>query len=139
MTQQVPIQRALLEALVPMGGPFPESASTASIAEEIAQFVTASGRSRAFDLGLRLLDLAPFFLPPIRFRRFSRLPLADRVRILEAWETSRFWPRRQVIHMFKLVALTHFYARPEIQARLGYPHPLERVPLEEPATSETPS
>lgn len=132
MSQQRRVHDALLEALVPAGGPFPEGALTLSVGDEVAAFVAASGRSRMFQLGLRLLDLSPFFMPPLRFRRFSRLPLLDRVRILEAWESSRFGPRRQVLHMFKLVALTHFYARPEIKARLGYPHPLERVPLEEP-------
>jgi hypothetical protein len=124
------IRAALLEALIPPGGPFPEGASTVAVSEEVEGFVAAAGRAGVFRLGLRLLELSPFFLPPLRLRRFSRLPLEDRVTILEAWEGSRLWPRRQVLHLFKLVAFTHFYARPEIHARLGYPRPLDRVPLD---------
>jgi hypothetical protein len=131
------VRDALLEALVPAGGPFPEGGSTPEVSAAIDEFVTASGRSGVFQLGLRFLDLSPFLVPPLRFKRFSRLPLEDRVRLLEAWESSRLWPRRQVLHMFKLVALTHVYDRPEIKARLRYPNALERVPLEEPAVSDT--
>jgi hypothetical protein len=134
----VDVRTALLEALIPPGGPFPEGASTVGVSEEIERFVAGAGRAGTFGLGLRLLDISPFFLPPIRLRRFSRLPLDDRVRLLEAWEGSRLWPRRQVLHLFKLVVFSHFYERPEIQARLGYPRPLDRVPLEGGSTESGP-
>jgi hypothetical protein len=32
------------------------------------------------------------------------------------------------MHALKMLVLTHVYSRPEIAARVGYPHPLERVP-----------
>jgi hypothetical protein len=123
-----PALTALLEALAPPGGPFPEGAGTAAVATGVGDLVAAADRARAFGLLLRALDLSPFVLPPLRFRRFSRLPLGERIRVLDAWERSRLWPRRQAFHMLKLVGAGHFYSRPEIQARLGYPPPLWRVP-----------
>jgi hypothetical protein len=119
---------ALLEALVPDGGAFPEGASSVPISAHMEEFVTGSGTSVAFRALLCGLEFSPFVMPPIWLRRFSRLPLEDRVRVLESWESSRFWPRRHALHLLKLIALSHFYSDPGVQARLGYPHPLERVP-----------
>lgn len=131
-----PLIRALLEAMVPPGGPFEEGAAQAAVAEDVESFVAdlAPSAPRAFRWCLRLLDYSPFFLPPLRLGRFSRLKLDDRVRLLEAWEQSRLPPRRQIIHALKLLVMPHFYSRPEIEARLGYPHPLDRVPREETAS-----
>jgi len=121
---------SLLDAMVPPGGPFAAGAHEASIAPAIESFVTGAGPAalRAFRLGLRVFDVSPYFLPPFRLRRFSRLPLDDRVVLLTAWEESRLVPRRQAMHLLKLLVMSHFYARPEIEAQIGYPHPLDRVP-----------
>ncbi len=126
----LPVFSAVLEAMVPEGGPFHEGALSARIEPLIEQFVAgaAAPMPAALALVLRLIDLSPFFLPPFRFQRFSRLPLSQRVLLLEAWEKSAFPPRRQAIHLLKLLVVAHFYSRPEVEARLGYPHPLERVP-----------
>jgi hypothetical protein len=121
---------SLLEAMVPPGGSFAGGAREAAIAPEIESFITGAGPAapRAFRLGLRAFDMSPYFLPPFRLRRFSQLPLDDRIVLLTAWEESRLVPRRQAMHLLKLLVMTHFYARPEIERRLGYPHPLDRVP-----------
>ncbi|HUK61813.1 MAG TPA: hypothetical protein VLV15_00730, partial [Dongiaceae bacterium] len=73
-------------------------------------------------------DLTPYVLPPVRLRRFSSLSLSDRVVSLDAWEQSRLPPRRQFIHLLKLLVMVHFYSRPEVTTQLHYQHPLERVP-----------
>ena len=125
-----PVLNALIEAMVPCGGPFEEGGRDTLLAREIESFVAASGAraSRLLRFALWLLECWPLVLRPWRPRRFSRLGLAERVRVLEAWERSRVMPRRQTMHALKLVVMTHFYCRPEIEARLGYPQPLERVP-----------
>lgn len=122
--------QALAEAMIPSGGPFEEGAVAMRVADDVEDFVAGFGSAgpRMLRLGLRLFDLCPFFLPPIRMRRFSRLPLDQRIWILEAWEESRLMVRRQASHVLKLLVMGYFYGRPEVQARLGYAHPLHRVP-----------
>jgi hypothetical protein len=127
---------AVLETLAPAGGAFPEGASTLAIEKEVEEFIAGSGTTLAFRALLRALEYSPFVLPPIWLRRLSSLPVQDRVRVLEAWEASRLWPRRHALQMLKLAAMSHFYAHPQVQARLGYPHPLERVPTDESARVE---
>ena len=121
---------AFVEAMVPAGGPFEESARDALRPADLAEF---TGGPRALNLALWCIEVAPFVLPPWRWQRFSRLALADRVALLDAWERSRFVPLRQLVHLLKLLVMVNFYSRPEIENRIGYPHPLVRVPRAEDA------
>jgi hypothetical protein len=125
---------ALLEAMVPAGGPFQEGARESVRAADIDAFMGGGGTSRTWRRGLWLLEFSPFFLPPLRGRRFSRLSLEDRVRMLEAWERSPLVPLRQLLHTLKMLVMIQFYSQPQIQARLGYPDPLVRVPRTEGAS-----
>ena len=126
---EVRILRSVLEALAPPGAALTEKTAGPSVAAEVEGYVRAAGGLGAFRWLLRGLDLSPFFLPPLWLRRFSRLSLEDRVRVLRAWEDSRLWPRRQAIATLKLVTLTHVYGRPEVLRTIGYEEPLDRVPL----------
>ncbi len=74
------------------------------------------------------MDFFPFFLPPLRLRRYSRLPLEDRIHLLEGWEQSRLLPLRQLVQTLKMLVMIRFYSQPAVEARLGYPHPLTRAP-----------
>jgi hypothetical protein len=121
------ILRAALEAIVPAGAGIPGSAADAEVERTVREFCASAGFS-ALGLALRLLDVSPFLVPPFRARRFSRLPLEERVRLLEAHESSAFFARRAAVHAFKQVAMLAYYARPEVEAALGYPSPLARVP-----------
>lgn len=125
-TAEDEILRAALEGALPGGGPSERSVSQ----EEVARLVRSFAAQAGVPLGaaLRLLDLSPFFVPPFRLRRFTRLPLAERVRLLEAHESSAFPPRRLAAHAFKQVVMLGFYSRPDVEAALGYASPLERVP-----------
>jgi hypothetical protein len=121
---------SILEAMVPDGGPFADGARGVVSARALESFAAGAGPSavRALRFLLQLVEVSPYFLPPLRMRRFSQLPVADRVALLEAWERSRLVPRRQAMQMLKVLVMTHFYSRPEIATQLGYPPPLERVP-----------
>lgn len=124
---QEEILRAALEAMVPAGAGLPGSAADAAVAGVVRAFCASAGFAR-LGLALRLLDVSPWLVPPFRARRFSRLPLDERVRVLEAHERSRFFPRRAAVHALKQVAMLAYYSRPEVEAALGYPSPLARVP-----------
>jgi len=127
---------SILEAMVPAGGAFAEGGRDATNARDIEAFVAGAGASakRALQVGLQIFDASPYFLPPLKWHRFSQLPLDERVRILESWEQSSLPPRRLAMHILKLLVMTHVYSHPTIEARLGYPHPLERVPRPEAAS-----
>jgi len=121
------ILRAALEAAVPEGAGLPGSAADPEVERAVRAFCE-SAQFAALGAALRLLDVSPFLVPPFRLRRFSKLALAERVRLLEAHEASAFFPRRAAVHAFKQVAMLAYYARPDVEAALGYPNPLARVP-----------
>jgi hypothetical protein len=123
------ILHAVLEALAPPGSALTAETAGPSVAGVVEGYVRAAGGLGAFRWLLRGLELSPFLLPPLWLRRFSKLALEDRVRVLRAWEDSRLWPRRQALAGLKLVTLTHVYGRPEVLQAIGYQDPLERVPL----------
>lgn len=128
---QDPVGDSIAEAMVPAGGPFEEGAARTAVFRDVTAFVsgTAPFAPQGLRFALWLIEVSPLFVPPLQMRRFSRLPLDRRVKILEAWEGSRFLLlHRLIVHGLKLLVMTHFYAKAEIEARLGYPHPLERVP-----------
>ena len=126
-----PIFSALLEAMLPPGGPYADGGLDLVRSADIDSFMGGRSAARPLHLGLRVLDLCPFLVPPRLGQRFSQLPLEDRIRVLQAWEGSRIVPLRQFVHTLKLLIMPQFYSRPEIEAHLGYPHPLVRVPRAE--------
>jgi len=112
--------RAVLDALVPHGGPFPLGAADTDLDAALARYF-----ARLHPLGpagLRLLLRAIEYGAVVfeRTRPFSRLDPAARERALAAWETSRLGPRRQLLASLKLLALMHFYERPEVWPAVGY-------------------
>ena len=112
--------RAVLDALVPRGGPFPLGAADTDLDAALARYL-----ARLHPLGpagLRLLLRAIEYGAVVfeRTRPFSRLDPAARERALAAWDTSRLGPRRQLLASLKLLALMHFYERPEVWPALGY-------------------
>lgn len=127
------VLRAALEALAPPGaGAIPHDADPAEWAAAVEGFARDAGGLAGVRALLCALELSPFVLPPIWLRRFSKLALEDRVRVLEAWEHSRLPGRREGVALLKLLALPQIYGRPELLRAMGYPDPLDRVPLDEP-------
>lgn len=125
---------AVLEALAPPGEALTRETAGPSTAAAVEGYTRAAGGLGAFRWLLRLIEVSPFFLPPVWLRRFSTLSLEDRTRAIEAWESSRLWPRRQAIATLKLASLPHVWGRPEVLGAIGYPDPLDRVPLADEAS-----
>ncbi|MFN8543780.1 MAG: hypothetical protein U0807_06200 [Candidatus Binatia bacterium] len=111
---------AVLDALVPRGGPFALGAADTDLDDVVRHWFA---RAHALGpLGLRLL-LGAIEYGAVVFehtRPFSRLDAAGRERALAAWEASRLAPRRQLLASLKLVALMHFYGRPAAWPGIGY-------------------
>lgn len=127
------VLRAALEALAPPGaGAIPRDADPAAWTAAVEDFARGAGGLAGVRALLCALELSPFVLPPVWLRRFSKLALEDRVRVLEAWEHSRLPGRREGVALLKLLALPQIYGEPELLRALGYPDPLDRVPLDEP-------
>src|SRR5213080_3252273 len=117
VTDEAPAAR---DALVPRGGPFPLGAADTDLDAALARYF-----ARLHPLGpagLRLVLRAIEYGAVVfeRTRPFSRLDPAARERALAAGETSRLGPRRQLLASLKLLALMHFYERPEVWPAVGY-------------------
>jgi hypothetical protein len=111
---------AVLGALVPRGGAFPAGAADTDLDAVLARYF-----ARLHPLGpvgLRLL-LRAIEWGTVVFewtRPLSRLDPEARERALAGWETSRLAVRRQLLASLKLLALMHFYERPEVWSGIGY-------------------
>jgi len=119
-TRDGALLRAVLDALVPRGGAFPAGAAETDVDAALARYFASL--HPLGPAGLRALLLAIEYGAVVfeRTRPFSRLDPDGRERALAAWETSQLAPRRQLIASFKLIALMHFYERPEVWSAIGY-------------------
>jgi hypothetical protein len=112
--------RAVLDALVPRGGAFALGAADTEVEHLLVRHVRRL--HPLGPLGLRVL-LRAIEYGAVAFERsapFSRLDPQARERALAAWERSHLSPRRQLIASLKLLALMHFYERPEAWPGIGY-------------------
>lgn len=69
-----------------------------------------------------ILYLIEYAVPPIawKFRRFSKLPLEQRLRYLETWENSRIPLKRIVFKLVKAACLCQIMCDHKILVDLGY-------------------
>jgi len=119
-TRDGALLRAVLDALVPRGGAFPTGAADTDVDAALARYFASL--HPLGPAGLRALLLAIEYGAVVfeHTRPFSRLDADGRERALAAWETSRLAPRRQLIASLKLIALMHFYERPDVWPAIGY-------------------
>ena len=112
--------RAVLDALVPQGGAFALGAADIDLDAALARYFARLHPLGPVGLTLLLLAVEYGTVVFERTRPFSRLDPAGRERALAAWETSRLGLRRQLVASLKLLALMHFYERPEAWEGIGY-------------------
>jgi hypothetical protein len=127
--RDAPLRRAVLDALVPRGGAFTAGAADVDLDAALVRYFE---RMHALGpAGLRLLVWAIEWGAVVfeRTRPFSRLDPADRERALAAWEHSRLGVRRQLLASLKLLAMMHFYERPEAWAGIGFDEEYLRAKL----------
>lgn len=117
------VVRALAEALFSHESGAPATRFD-DLVVEVDRVISAPSKTLRFGL-VRMLD-AIWLLPPFlvgRFRVFDELSLADRVRMLEAMERSRFAVATLVFVAWKTVLTMLFFEQPEELAATGYPGP----------------
>jgi len=116
------VLRAVAEALIPPGGPFPLGAGDVGTAERLARYLQgmAPETERQVRLLLRAWEAAP--LASRHLRRFSRLAPAAREEWGERCLASRLPWRRIPLLLLKTLCLSAFCADPRIEQALGYGH-----------------
>src|SRR5437667_7583405 len=116
------VLRALAEALIPPGGPFPLGAGDVGTAERLARYLQrmAPETQGQVRLLLRAWEAAP--LASRHLRRFSRLAPAARDAWVERCLASRLPWRRIPLLLLKTLCLSAFCADPRVEAALGYGH-----------------
>lgn len=123
---------AAADALFPPGGAVPQSGREANVPAYVDRYVAAvSAQTRLLmRLLFFLVEQVTFFLPgPGRGgrRRFSSLDAHQRVAVLEAWRTSRFFPRRLVFTSLRAILTLGYFAHPAVLRELSLA-PLEITP-----------
>jgi choline dehydrogenase-like flavoprotein len=121
-------QRAALEAICDTFAPGLDglpSATAIGVPDEIVAAFARHPRAAERDRVLRLLSAWELVARPPR--RFSRLPLAERERVLRAWRDSSSEQKRSAYKVLRKGTLHHYFglAAPSRDA-LGYPGRLER-------------
>ena len=116
------VLRAVAEALIPPGGPFPLGAGDVGTAERLARYLQgmAPETERQVRLLLRAWEAAP--LASRHLRRFSRLAPAAREEWGERCLASRLPWRRIPLLLLKTLCLSAFCADPRVEQALGYGH-----------------
>lgn len=112
------------EALFPPGGPIEASGADARVSRYVDRLVAASQpRTRLLmRLLFFLVEHATLIFPApgglAGLRRFSSLDLDQRVAALEAWRTSRLFPRRLVFTSLRALLTLGYFAHPPVLAAL---------------------
>jgi len=114
--------RAVADALIPAGGPFPLGAEDVGTGDRLA--ATLSGMPPGLRRQLRLLVRA-WNAGPLASRhlcRFTRLTPAARAEWLASCQASRAPWKRIPLTLLKTFCLSAFCADPRVEAALGYGH-----------------
>jgi long-chain-alcohol oxidase len=86
----------------------------------------------------RLLSVWEHAAQPLR--RFSRLPLTERERVLRSWRDSSLEGKRSAYKVLRKAVLHHYFGLPgEPRNAIGYPGPLEHAPAPRAFAPERPA
>jgi hypothetical protein len=121
--RQVAFLNAAGDAIFPRGGAIPASGSDADVAGYTDRWLAVSR------LRIRVLMHLLFFLVEHAtlvfpapgwggWRRFSSLSPEQRIAVLEAWRTSRYFPRRLVFTSLRAVLTMAWFAHPPVMRQL---------------------
>ena len=120
---EVAFLAAAAEANYPSGGDVEASGLDADIPAYVDRLLNVSHPRTRFRMRTLffLLEHATLFFPaPGRggFRRFSSLWPEQRLAVLQAWESSRFWQRRLVFASLRAILTLGYFAHPAVLRQL---------------------
>lgn len=74
-----------------------------------------------------MLLILEYAVPPImlKLRPFSKLSLAQQMKVIENWHHSRFYGKRMGIKLLTLVCLSNLYAERSLLLTLGFKEAME--------------
>jgi hypothetical protein len=127
---------AASEAMFPAGGEIPTSGQEARVTDYVERYVErVPPRIRLLmRLLFLLVEQATLFFSapgPGGRRRFSSLPVEQRMAALEGWRTSRLFPRRIVFTSLRAILCMGYLADPAVLRHLGVaPYEIAPVVLE---------
>jgi len=115
---------AAAEANYPPGGDVEASGLDADIPAYVDRLLNVTHSRTRFQMRMLffLVEHATLLFPaPGRggFRRFSSLWPEQRVAVLDAWASSRFWQRRLVFASLRAVLTLGYFAHPAVLRQLG--------------------
>lgn len=115
------IAQAVMNAIIPPGGPFPAGAADYNLLPGAEQFMGA------FDKRTRAL--IPLLLSYIQYsalfhhgRPFTSLKTEEASAFLEKIESSRFYYKRAMMMIVKLMTVVPFFDIDEVARQIGYEH-----------------
>lgn len=119
--RQRKILEKLAEAVVPPGGPFALGAGDVGLADLVVDFVQNMGKQPWDALGgiLWVVEFAPFLFN-LRFSRFSKLPLEERVRFVEGLNNSRFLFKQGIALALRGFIAPPFYGLAQVAQAAGW-------------------
>ncbi len=115
------IARAVMEAIIPRGGAFEAGASDYDLLPGADRFIGCfDGRMRKiFPLMLLYIEYGAFFRSG---KVFTRLTPEKAAELLEKMESSRFYFKRAMIMVLKLMTTLPFFDIDEAARQIGYVH-----------------
>ena len=114
--------RAVAEALIPPGGPFPLGAGNVGTAERAGRYLAGMAPETQRQVRALLHAWEGASLASRHLRRFSRLAPAARAEWVERCLASRLPWRRIPLLLLKTLCLSAFCADPRVEDALGYGH-----------------
>lgn len=116
------IIEAFAEAVLDVpGGKFTHSVTQVKLAERVDQqlaMVSRDSRILFLIILYGLEWLAPFYV--LNGRRFTRMSLAMRRRLVESWQRAHWSVRRIMRRYLEALVISNYYAIPEVAAQCGY-------------------
>ena len=114
------VMESLFETIIPSEGPQRPGALDVNLVDRLLKWLQQlpGAPAGAFVLVCWMWEFAPIWSG--RLARLSRLPLEDRIRILEGWKKSRLFIRRWPFFLTRVILLAGFYSNPELWPRIGY-------------------
>ncbi|MGC8684736.1 MAG: hypothetical protein ACP5QW_04045 [bacterium] len=115
------IIKAIAETIIPPGGAFDVDPNVVDPALLFDNYLDSMSilQLKAIKTILYTIEYMPMFT---RLKRFTKMSPEQRLKYLEGWETSRFFSKRGVLLLVKMLFLMSYYSDDTVAQAINY-HP----------------